>query len=84
MGYDTVTANELLNHLADARSYNVGAGILRDLNIVSCRLLTNNPDKMEQLEKSGIEVVERVPLVCSVLNDISSSYPVHRKSAFPK
>lgn len=61
-GYDTVEANRILGHGADERDYTIGAQILRDLNISSIRLLTNNPEKIESLEADGISVRNRVPL----------------------
>ncbi|KAG0376080.1 GTP cyclohydrolase II [Mortierella sp. AD032] len=64
LGYDTVMANLLLNHGADERTYEVAQGILEDLDLDQIRLLTNNPDKIEQIERdSQIRVVERVPMV---------------------
>jgi len=66
VGYDTVDANLLLGHQADLRDYRVAAEILRDLGIVALRLLTNNPDKIAGLERSGLAVVERVPLETAV------------------
>ncbi|KAG0086636.1 GTP cyclohydrolase II [Podila epicladia] len=64
LGYDTVMANLLLNHGADERTYEVAQAILEDLGLNQVRLLTNNPDKIEQVEKdSQIKVVERVPMV---------------------
>lgn len=63
MGHDTVSANVLLGHLPDARRYNIASAILQDLGIHQCRLLTNNPEKMEALESEGIPVKERVPMV---------------------
>lgn len=63
MGHDTVSANILLGHLADARKYDVAAEILRDLGVASCRLLTNNPEKMEAMESEGITVQKRVAMV---------------------
>ncbi|RKP12121.1 GTP cyclohydrolase II-domain-containing protein, partial [Piptocephalis cylindrospora] len=63
-GLDTVNANLALGHPADARSYTVATTILRDLSLNSgVSLLTNNPDKMEQLEADGIRVVSRVAMV---------------------
>ncbi len=62
-GLDTIKANEALGHEADARSYEVAALILRDLNVSSIRLMTNNPLKVESLIELGIEVQNRVPLV---------------------
>lgn len=63
MGHDTVSANVLLGHLPDARRYNIASAILQDLGISQCRLLTNNPEKMEALEAEGILVKERVAMI---------------------
>ncbi|KAK3817186.1 MAG: GTP cyclohydrolase-2 [Linnemannia gamsii] len=64
LGYDTVMANLMLNHGADERTYEVAQAILEDLGLNDIRLLTNNPDKIEQVEKdSEIKVVERVPMM---------------------
>lgn len=63
MGHDTVSANILLGHLADARKYDIAAEILRDLGVSQCRLLTNNPEKMDALEAEGVRVTQRVPMV---------------------
>ncbi|KAF9927215.1 GTP cyclohydrolase II [Linnemannia zychae] len=64
LGYDTVMANLLLNHGADERTYEVAQAILEDLGLSQIKLLTNNPDKIEQIEKdSQIKVVERVPMM---------------------
>lgn len=60
-GADTVDANLELGLPADARDFTVAAQILRQLGANKVRLLTNNPLKIQELEKSGIEVVERVP-----------------------
>ncbi len=60
-GADTVEANERLGFEADLRGYSFPAAILKDLGVVSVRLLTNNPGKIEALEREGIKVVERVP-----------------------
>jgi 3,4-dihydroxy 2-butanone 4-phosphate synthase/GTP cyclohydrolase II len=62
IGYDTVDANLLLGHQADERDYTIAARILEDFEVCSIRLLTNNPEKIIQLEKAGIKVTERVPL----------------------
>jgi len=62
-GMDTVEANEKLGFKADARDYTVGVQILADLGIKRMRLMTNNPKKIEGLEKYGIKIVERMPLI---------------------
>jgi 3,4-dihydroxy 2-butanone 4-phosphate synthase / GTP cyclohydrolase II len=61
-GRDTVDANLDLGLPADARHYGAATQILRDLGVGSVRLLTNNPDKVTNLEEYGVPVAERVPL----------------------
>jgi GTP cyclohydrolase II len=61
-GLDTVEANLALGLPEDMRSYRVAAEMLLDLGVWRARLLTNNPAKIEGLERHGVEVVERVPL----------------------
>ncbi|KAL4869783.1 hypothetical protein BDV12DRAFT_184923 [Aspergillus spectabilis] len=71
LGSDTVEANLLLRHPADARSYGLATAMLVDLglgvdsNPHGIRLLTNNPDKVRAIEGPTREVVvkERVPMV---------------------
>ncbi|KAI8868703.1 GTP cyclohydrolase II, partial [Ramicandelaber brevisporus] len=64
MGHDTVTANVLLNHPPDARTYESAHAILRDLGARNIRLLTNNPDKIEKITADGtINVTEPVPMI---------------------
>jgi GTP cyclohydrolase II len=60
-GMDTVEANEKLGFAADSRDYGFSAAALRLLGVRRVRLLSNNPDKVKQLETAGIRVVERVP-----------------------
>ena len=72
-GMDTVEANESLGFAADAREYDFPAKILKKLRATRIRLLSNNPDKIKQLESAGIRVVERVP--CQPrLSKISQAY----------
>jgi len=61
-GLDTVEANERLGFKPDQRDYGIGAQILRDLNVTTMRLLTNNPRKFVGLEGYGLSVVETLPL----------------------
>ena len=61
-GADTVEANEQLGFGADMRDYSICQAMLKQLNIQCVRLMTNNPVKVQALEKFGIHVVERIPL----------------------
>ncbi|MGB7846514.1 MAG: GTP cyclohydrolase II [Candidatus Acidiferrum sp.] len=60
-GMDTVEANVSLGFAADVREYEFPAKILKQLGAKRIRLLSNNPDKVQQLESAGVRVVERVP-----------------------
>jgi len=62
-GMDTVEANQALGFRDDERDYAVAAHMRASLNIESVRLLTNNPDKIRQLERHGIVITARVPHV---------------------
>lgn len=66
-GADTVEANEQLGFEADLRNYELPGAILRHLGVTRVRLLSNNPGKIEALEKAGVQVVERVPCVVPVI-----------------
>ena len=60
-GLDTVEANERLGFKADQRDFALPGQMLKALGVTKVRLLSNNPDKVEALQRSGVEVVERVP-----------------------
>jgi GTP cyclohydrolase II len=60
-GIDTVEANKRLGFPPDLRNYRFVARALRLLGIRRVRLLSNDPDKVQQLERYGIHVIERVP-----------------------
>jgi len=62
-GQDTVDANLSLGFGEDERDYAAGAQILRDHDVTSVRLLTNNPDKSTQLEQYGVKVREQLPVM---------------------
>lgn len=62
-GMDTLEANLQLGFAPDERDYEIGAKILDHLGIKKVKLLTNNPDKIIGLEKNGIMVMERIPLI---------------------
>lgn len=62
-GMDTVDANIQLGHLADEREYDVAALILQSLRVKSIELITNNPKKINALEKLGIHVAKRIPII---------------------
>jgi GTP cyclohydrolase II len=60
-GLDTVEANERLGFKNDYRDFTLPAEILKTLGVTRVRLLSNNPEKVGALERSGVQVVERVP-----------------------
>jgi GTP cyclohydrolase II len=62
-GYDTVQANELLGFRADERDYAIAAHMLGTLRVKSIRIMTNNPDKMKDLQEHGVEIVGRIPVI---------------------
>jgi GTP cyclohydrolase II len=78
-GMDTVQANESLGFAADARDYEFSAKILKELGATRIRLLSNNPEKVRQLEDAGIRVVERVPCQPRV-SKISRAYMQTKKT----
>jgi GTP cyclohydrolase II len=78
-GMDTVEANESLGFAADARDYDFSAKILKQLGATRIRLLSNNPEKVRQLERAGIRVVERVPCQPRV-SKISRAYMQTKKT----
>ena len=72
-GLDTVEANERLGFKADHRDFTLPGEMLKALGVNEVRLLSNNPDKVEALERAGVQVVERVP--CEVeFNAQSEAY----------
>jgi 3,4-dihydroxy 2-butanone 4-phosphate synthase/GTP cyclohydrolase II len=72
-GLDTVDANVALGLPADGRDYGAAVAILEDLGIRSVRVITNNPDKVNQLTDRGILVTEQVPIVVGI-GDFNEQY----------
>lgn len=72
-GYDTITANEALGFEADLRDYTEASQILKYFNIEEIQLISNNPDKFNQLQDLGIHVSNRVPVVIEP-NKTNASY----------
>ncbi|WP_347988167.1 GTP cyclohydrolase II [Methylomonas sp. AM2-LC] len=65
-GLDTVDANIHLGHLADERQYDIAALILKDLKVRSIALITNNPQKIDELVKLGTQVNNRIAIETNV------------------
>ena len=68
-GADTLDANLKLGLPGDARNYDIAAQILQSIGVTRISLLSNNPDKVEQLQKHGINVEERMPLLAGIGED---------------
>lgn len=68
-GLDTVDANLALGHSVDERDYSMAAAILEDLGVKSVRMITNNPQKMIEMENRGIKVEDRIALMPTVTAD---------------
>ena len=62
-GLNTIEANIHLGFEADERHYDIAIKILNDLNINKIKLITNNPEKIEAIENSNIQLVDRIPIV---------------------
>jgi 3,4-dihydroxy 2-butanone 4-phosphate synthase / GTP cyclohydrolase II len=62
-GFNTIDANHQLGFETDEREYHIATIILKDLGISRIRLLTNNPEKVTSLERDGIVIVDRIPLM---------------------
>jgi len=62
LGFNTADANTHLGYDVDARQYDCAIFILQDLGIREIELITNNPDKVEALRRSPIQVVGRIPI----------------------
>jgi GTP cyclohydrolase II len=67
-GADTVEANERLGFESDLRNYELPGAILGYFGLESIRLLSNNPEKVEAVERAGVQVEARVPCLADVLD----------------
>jgi len=72
-GLDTVEANRALGFRDDERDYEIAAHMLASLNVESIRLMTNNPDKIAQLERYGVGIAGRIPHVIAP-NEFNRAY----------
>lgn len=80
-GMDTVEANQALGLPADARHYGIAAEILKSKGIKQIKLMTNNPDKVKQLQESGIKIVQRIPLEVGLTKE-NQTYLKTKKKKF--
>lgn len=77
-GLDTVEANHALGFPDDLREYHTAAQMLGELGVTSIDLMTNNPDKIAQLEASGIQVANRVSIEMAA-NPDDENYLITKK-----
>jgi GTP cyclohydrolase II len=61
-GFDTIEANQALGFLPDERDYEVAAHMLYSLKVRSVVLMSNNPDKITDLQSHGVQVDGRIPI----------------------
>lgn len=80
-GMDTVEANVALGFEPDEREYQFASEILSSFGIKDIRLLTNNPEKMKELEANGIHVSQRVPLEIAPVKE-NANYLKTKKEKF--
>ncbi len=67
-GADTIEANQQLGFDSDLRNYELPGAILQFFGLKAIRLMSNNPEKVDAVEKAGVHVVERVPCLADVLD----------------
>jgi len=79
LGLDTVDANRALGFADDLREYSAVPTILEDLRIVSVRLMTNNPRKIDTLRSYGINIAARIPVIIDS-NPYSDDYIKAKRS----
>ena len=64
-GFDTYQANVELGFSPDEREYQFAADVLKSIGANAIRLITNNPEKINELQEAGIRIVERIPIEIS-------------------
>ena len=79
-GLDTVDANLHLGFPEDSREYGIVPGILRDMNIASIQLMTNNPRKVTLLTQHGVKVTKTLPMVVPQANPYNYKYLQTKKT----
>ncbi|MFZ0891942.1 MAG: GTP cyclohydrolase II [Thermoplasmata archaeon] len=62
-GFDTVQANEILGFRPDERDYGIAAHMLATLRVRSIKILTNNPNKVLDLQRHGVQITGRIPVI---------------------
>lgn len=72
LGADTVEANERLGFKPDLRQYELPGEILRYFGLKQIRLLSNNPEKVQAVERAGVAVVERIPCLVAAVDSTHS------------
>ncbi|MDZ4749857.1 MAG: GTP cyclohydrolase II [Saprospiraceae bacterium] len=77
-GFNTIDANHQLGFETDEREYHTATLILKDMGIRRILLLTNNPEKITSLERDGIEIVDRLPLMIAPTEDSEEYLRVKR------
>jgi 3,4-dihydroxy 2-butanone 4-phosphate synthase/GTP cyclohydrolase II len=80
-GSDTHDANISLGFKPDERQYELAAAMLKRFDVGSIRLLTNNPNKIADLQKFGVKIAERVPLE-TLPNEYNLSYLETKRDRF--
>ena len=78
---DTFEANEALGFHADDRDFTPAVEYLKKEGITEIRLMTNNPEKVSQVEALGIKVIERVPIIIPVDEDNEAYIKAKREQA---
>lgn len=78
-GFNTFEANEMLGLPEENRTYEMVKDILDDLNVSKIRLITNNPEKVSEMENLGVKVVETVPVLAKV-NKYNKPYLLSKKT----